>query len=91
MENDGAFGALLTDLSKAFYCLSPKRLIIKRDADRFKISSLRLIYDCLNNRKQKINVNSILSSMLSNTVGGLTLGLLLLKMFLCEFFYFQKV
>ena len=62
MENGGAFGALLTNLSKAFYYLSPKRLITKRDADRFKISSLRLIYDCLNKRKQKINVNSILRS-----------------------------
>ena len=40
----GAFGAILTDLTKSFDCLSHEILIAKLFAYGFEISSLRLIY-----------------------------------------------
>ena len=47
----GAFGALMTDLSKAFDCLSHELLIAKLDAYGFDSKSLKLIYNYLSNRK----------------------------------------
>lgn len=51
MDNGGTFGALLTDLSKTFDCLSHKILIAKPGVCGFEISSLRLIYDYVSNGK----------------------------------------
>ena len=47
VDNGGAFGALLTDLSKAFDCLPHELLIAKLDAYGFDKSSLKLIYSYL--------------------------------------------
>ena len=49
--NGGAFGASLTDLSKAFDCLTQELLITKLDAHGFDKSSLKLIHSYLSNRK----------------------------------------
>ena len=46
-------GAILTDLSKAFDCLSHDLLIAKLEAYGFDISALTLIYDYLKNRMQR--------------------------------------
>lgn len=43
MNSGGVFGAVLTDLSKAFDCLPYELLIAKLDACGFEISTLRLI------------------------------------------------
>ena len=43
VDNGGAFGALLTDLSKAFDCLPHELLIARLDAYGFDKSSLKLI------------------------------------------------
>ena len=43
VDNGGAFGALLTDLSKAFDCLPHELLVAKLDAYGFDKSSLKLI------------------------------------------------
>ena len=43
VDSGGAFGALMTDLSKAFDCLHHKLLITKLDAYGFDIKSVKLI------------------------------------------------
>ena len=45
-----SFGALLTDLSKAFDCLSHELLLAKLHAYGFSIAALRLIHSYLTNR-----------------------------------------
>ena len=42
MDNGGAFGALLTDLSKAFDCIPHGLIIAKLEAYGFQIDALRL-------------------------------------------------
>ena len=49
VDNGGAFGALITDLSKAFDCLPHELLIAKLDAYGFDKSSLKLIHGYLSN------------------------------------------
>ena len=44
-------GAILTDLSKAFDCLSHDLLIAKLDAYGIDKSALKFIYDYYNNNK----------------------------------------
>ena len=58
VDNGGAFGALLTDLSKAFDCLSHELLIAKLEAYGFENKSLVTIYDYLTNRKQRVKINN---------------------------------
>ena len=53
------FGALLTDLSKAFDCLNHKLLTYKLNAYSLNIPALRLIHDYLSNRKQRIKIENI--------------------------------
>ena len=45
------FGALLTDLSKAFNCLSHDLLLAKLNAYEFSLPALRLVQSYLSNRK----------------------------------------
>ena len=52
IDNGGAFGALMTDLSKAFDCLSHELLIAKLEAYGFDEKSLKLIYNYLSNHKE---------------------------------------
>ena len=51
IENKKSFGALLTDISTAFYCLVCGLLIAKLNAYEFSMKSLRLIQNYLANRK----------------------------------------
>ena len=51
LDEGGAFGALLTDLSKAFDCLPHALLIAKLHAYRVDIPSLKLLYSYLTKRK----------------------------------------
>ena len=62
LDNNGRFGALLTDLSKAFDCLIHDLLIAKLDAYGTDNDSLRFIHDYLTNRKQRVKINSSYSS-----------------------------
>ena len=55
-------GAVLTDLSKAFDCLSHDLMIAKLAAYGFEKSALLFVYDYLNNRKQRTKVNGTYSS-----------------------------
>ena len=54
VDNAGVFGALFTDHSKAFDCLSHELLIAKLDAYGFDKSALKLENIYLSNRKQRI-------------------------------------
>ena len=53
IDRGKVFGALLTDLSKAFNCLNHDLLIAKLHAYGFSLPVLRLIYNYLSNRKQR--------------------------------------
>ena len=61
-DNNKAFGALLTDLSKAFDCLSHDLLIVKLHAYGFDLASLKILQDYLTNRKQRTKVDLFYSS-----------------------------
>ena len=81
-DNHKAFGALLTDLSKAFDCLSNDLLIAKLRAYSLDIDSLNLLRDYLSNREQRTKVDSFYTSweaILSGVPQGSVLGPLLLK------------
>ena len=45
VDNGGVFGALLTDLSKAFDCISHDLIIAKLEPYGFHIDALKLIHD----------------------------------------------
>ena len=61
IDNSKMFGALPTDLSKTFCCLSHDLLIVKPNAYGFSIAALRLVQSCLSNRKQRTKINSDLA------------------------------
>ena len=56
------FGALLTDLCKAFDCFSHNFLYTKLDAYGFSLSTLKLTRSYLKNRKQKTEIDATCSS-----------------------------
>ena len=47
------FGALLTDLTKAFDCLDHELLIAKLNAYGFGLTALKLVQNYVSNRKQR--------------------------------------
>ena len=82
------FGALLTDLPKAFDCL-PHDLIAKLNAYRADISALRLIFVCLTNRKQRTKIGNDYSSsreILYGVPKASRLEPLLFNIFICDLF-----
>ena len=62
VDNGGAFGAIMTDLSKAFDCSYHELLIAKLDAYGFDIKSVKVIQQYLSNRKQRVKVGNAYSS-----------------------------
>ena len=57
-DNKISFGALLTDLSKAFECLSHDLLITKLNAYGFSLSDLRFVNSHLKNGMQRTRIDS---------------------------------
>ena len=58
VDNNKVFGALLTDLSKAFYCISHDLLIAKLNAYGLPLSALKLVHRYLQNLKQRTKIGS---------------------------------
>ena len=90
VDKGSCFGALLTDLSKAFDCLSHELLIAKLRAYGFSLNALRLIHSYLTNRKQRIKINTKYSSweeILFGVPQVSIIGPLLFNIFLCDLFF----
>ena len=62
VDKGKVFGALLTDLSKAFDCLPHELIIAKLNAYGFKLPALKLMHGYLSHRKQRTKVNHAYSS-----------------------------
>ena len=91
LDAGGAFGALLTDLSKAFDCLPHELLIAKLHAYGVDVPSLKLLHSYLTKRKQRVTLNDTYSSwseILFGVPQGSILGPLLFNIFLCDLFQF---
>ena len=83
----------MTDLSKAFDCVTHDLIVAKSEAYDFYIDALKLIHDYLLNRKQRVKINDAYSSWKGIFCGisqGFILGLLLFNIHLCELFYFLE-
>ena len=90
IDNREMFDALLTDLSKAFDCLSHDLLIAKLNAYGFRIAALRLVQNYLSNSKQRTKMNSDFSSweeILFGVTQGSTLRPFLFNIFLGDLFF----
>ena len=91
LDQGNEYGALLTDLSKAFDCLPHGLIVAKLHAYDFLLDSLKLINSYLTERKQRVEINDQFSSWLDIVVGvaqGSILGPLLFNIFLCDMFLF---
>ena len=63
VDKGKVFGALLTDLSKAFDCLPHELIIAKLNAYGFNLPALKLMHSYLSHRKQRTKVNHASNSL----------------------------
>ena len=94
LDSGGNFGALLTDLSKAFECLPHDLLIAKLHADGLDMSSSKFLHFYLTKRRRRFKINNTYSSsneILFAASQGSILGPLLFNVFFffatCFFLY----
>ena len=88
VDNGGAFGALMIDLSKAFDCLPHELLIAKLDALGSDKKSIKLVHNYLSNRKQRVKINGSYSSW-REILYGVPQGLI--WTFTFQYFYMRYV
>ena len=93
LDNNECFGALLTDLSKAFVCVNHEILIAKLHAYGLNSSLLRLIHSYRNNKQQRVCINNEFSTW-SDIKDGVPqesiLGPLFFNIHICDFFYIMQ-
>ena len=80
------FGALLTDLSKAFDCISQEFVLAQLHVYGFSLRALRLIHSYLTNRKQRTRLNGNYSSWEEILFGVPQVP----QVFLCDLFLIMK-
>ena len=89
VNRDKAFGALPTDLSKAFDCLDHELLIAKLNAYGISLPALKFIHDYLSRRKQRTKINCSYNEWLEIVFAasqGSILGPLLVNVYLADLF-----
>ena len=93
LDQGGHYGALLTDLSKAFDCIMHDLLIAKLQAYGFDNDSLNFICNYLVDREQRVKINSSFSTWSKIEYGvpqGFILGPLLFNINTLDMFFEQK-
>ena len=92
-DSKGVFAAVLTDLSKAFDCISHELLLAKQHAYGFDQISLTFMHAYLSQRLQKTKVGSTFSELMSIIFGvpqGSILGPLFIYNLYLGFVYSQR-
>ena len=84
------FGALLTNLSKSFDCLSHGLLPAKLHANGLDMPSLKPLHCCLTKKRQRVKINNIVSGErhFLESHKGLFLAHFCLIFFFCDLFLF---
>ena len=93
VDSGNVFGALLTDLSKAFDCLPHDLILAKLHAYGFDEMSLKLMHDYLSGRQQRTKIENTYSSRKDINHGvpqGSIWGPLLFNIFLHDMFFIME-